>query len=278
MKILGDYHTHTSYSDGHAPVIDMVRAGKERGLKEMAITDHGFRKILGGLRDSTIERVRGEIESARGELPVLFGIESNVVSCGGRIDVGKKHAEKFDIILCGVHVNVAYSFGAIFTFLLPNLFWRLVGRTPAFQRRHNTKICIHAIKKNHIDIWTHMNRYFRVNVLDVARACVERGTVIELNSRRISFRPIDFERMAALGAKFIIDSDAHKPRRVGDIARVEEFLKNCDFDPASIINLNQTWTEYKKGENEDVSCANKIGDPAKTEGERPRRRGFWHRR
>jgi putative hydrolase len=279
VKIFGDYHTHSNYSDGKAAVIEMARSGKERGLAEMAMTDHGFRKMFGGLREKTFDKYIGEIESARGEMPVLKGIEANVVSCHGRIDVPQKHAGKFDIVLCGVHINVWYSLGAWLTFCLPNLFWRLVGVTPGFQIRHNTKIVCRAIEKNDIDIWTHMNRYFRVNVVDVARTCAERGTVVELNSRRISFRPIDFERMQKLGCKFIIGSDAHIRRRVGDFYRVEEFLKNCEYNPASIINLNSTWTDWKKGgeKNDDTVGTNQGGVNGQPN-VRPEKKGWFRRR
>jgi histidinol phosphatase-like PHP family hydrolase len=115
-----------------------------------------------------------------------------------------------------------------------------------------------------------------LDVVDVARVCAGRGTLIELNSKKISFRPIDFERMAQVGAKFIINSDAHSPKRVGDIARAEEFLKNCDYDQSIIINLNQTFTEYKsgkKGGDENISERNQDGNPT----DAPSKKRGWRR-
>jgi putative hydrolase len=247
MKILGDYHMHTKYSDGKDAVSDMVRRAKERGLTEIAITDHGFGKIFKGLKMRQFEKLRGDIQSARGEMPVLFGVESNMVSTRGHIDIPEKWLEKFDIMLFGVHLNVAYSFRAMVGFVFPNLFFKFIlNHTPKFMVRRNTKIVKRVIEKNKIDIWTHPSKYFRVDVVEIAKTCAERGTLIELNSKRISFRPIDFERMAATGASFIINSDAHCTRRVGDITKAEEFLKNCDYDPTKIINLNTIFTEWKK--------------------------------
>lgn len=43
MEILGDYHTHTVFSHGHGSIEDNVKAAIKMGLKEIAITDHGFR-------------------------------------------------------------------------------------------------------------------------------------------------------------------------------------------------------------------------------------------
>jgi len=154
--------------------------------------------------------------------------------------------KKFDIVLFGIHIAVLYSIRAFLFFFLPNMFWKLIHWTPAGRKRKNTKAVINAIENNRIDVWTHPNRYFRLNVVEVAKACAERGTLVELNSKKISFRPIDFERMVRVGAKFIINSDAHRPNRIGETTRVEEFLKNCDYNEDDIINLRKTFTEYKK--------------------------------
>jgi len=245
VKIHGDYHMHTTYSDGRASVMEMVQTAKERGLKEIAITDHGVGKITKTLRKSGLEKQIGEIESARSEMPVLVGVEANIISTTGCIDVSDEMREKLDIVLCGVHVLVFFSLRAFFGFCLPNLFWRLIRFTPKFQKRYNTQIVVRAIEKNHIDILTHPNKYFKLDVVEVAKACAERGTLIELSSQKISFRPIDFERMQAVGAKFIINSDSHSTKRVGDTIRVEEFLKHCDYKHSAIINLHKTFTQYR---------------------------------
>ena len=39
---IGDYHTHTNYSDGKGSVMDNALAARQRGLKEIAVTDHSF--------------------------------------------------------------------------------------------------------------------------------------------------------------------------------------------------------------------------------------------
>ena len=83
--------------------------------------------------------------------------------------------------------------------------------------------------------------------MELARACQAHGTLVELNGAKISFRPIDFERMNAVGVKFIINSDAHRARSVGSVDRVYEFSKNCDYTEESIVNLNPefSWEKFK---------------------------------
>ena len=223
----------------------MVRAAKERGLQEVAITDHSHNKMFRGFRRRNFDKYLGEVESSRCEMPVLVGFECNMTSVSGDIDLSPEMEKKLDIVLFGVHVAIVYSPRAFFTFFLPNVFFNLLRYRPGWLVRRNTKLVKRVIEKNKIDIWTHPNLYFKVDVVEIAEECAKRGTLIELNSKRISFRPVDFERMAEIGCKFIINSDAHSSSRVGDTTRAEEFLKSCDYNPRDIVNLNTTYTLYR---------------------------------
>jgi len=269
VKLLGDYHIHTTFSDGKNSVIEMVRSAKDAGLKECAITDHGFGRVIKGLRKKSFGKLVGEIESARSEMPVLVGVEANLRSLRGDIDIPKQYRDKFDIVLCGVHMAVNYTPLAFLTFEIPNLFFRFILHyTPKFMVRRNTRTVQKAIERNHIDVWTHPNKYFKVDVVEISKTCAERGTLVELNGKRISFRPIDFERMCRNGANFIIGSDAHDTRRVGSMTKVEEFLRNCDYDPACIININKTFTEWKN---------ERIHEQNETRDSEPCRRGWFRK-
>ena len=45
MKFYGDYHTHSVYSDGRAKISDAALYAGKIGLKELAVTDHGFANV-----------------------------------------------------------------------------------------------------------------------------------------------------------------------------------------------------------------------------------------
>jgi len=108
MALSGDYHTHTKYSrrnHGKGTVEENVKAAVEKGLSQIAITDHGFNQILYGVRRSDMAKMREEIESARERYPIeiLQGVEANLISANGDIDVVESDYENLDILLCGYH-------------------------------------------------------------------------------------------------------------------------------------------------------------------------------
>ena len=171
-------------------------------------------------------------------IKTYFGIEANIRGIDGQLDVKDSDRKKIDILLAGFHRGVKPAgIKSFFRFFLPNYFWAMLHWTPKGRIKKNTEIAKRAIQKHDIDIYAHPNRYFKVDVVEVAKVCAERKTLVELNGSRISFRPIDFERMLAVGAKFIINSDSHYAKRVGVVDRVYEFLKYCDFEEKDIINL-----------------------------------------
>ncbi|MFR6641738.1 MAG: PHP domain-containing protein [Christensenellales bacterium] len=58
MAYWGDYHTHTYYSHGKGTIEDNVRAAAEKGLKQIAITDHGFRHMMYNVRHMDLKKCR----------------------------------------------------------------------------------------------------------------------------------------------------------------------------------------------------------------------------
>jgi len=245
MKITGDYHTHTDNSDGKATVEQMVHAAKSAGLKEVAITDHGHSRWFGSIKPKHYPMVKALVEKCGEEngISALFGVEANIMGTAGQIDFCcEEEYHNVDIVLCGIHRFVkAANLLSFFTFFVPNWICGITRCFPKWLVQKNTEAVKRALSENNVDVYVHPNRYFRVDVLEIAKVCAERRILIELNSKKISFRPIDFERMLAVGAKFIINSDAHTPRRVGAFSKVVDFLKLCDYKEGDIVNLNGTF-------------------------------------
>lgn len=219
----GDYHTHTVYSHGKGSIEDNVRHAAQIGLKEIAITDHGFSHGVFGMRRKDLARMQVQIWSLKQKYPqvrVYLGTEANLLSRDGHIDVTKADKFKLQLTVCGYHKFVRTTHDW-FRFFLPNN----LGLSTRKQIARNTDAYIKALAHNEIDILSHPGNYCLCDTRAVAQACKHFGTYFELNGKRIFLTDEMLAEAAAQGCEFVCDSDAHTPDRVGDfsvaLARIE---------------------------------------------------------
>lgn len=252
MNLNADYHTHTVFSHGKGDVIDNARAAAEKGLKELGIADHGFAHPAFGLRKRKLPELKKRIEYAKKEtgVNVLLGIESNIIGTDGTTDLKPELYDDFDIFLAGVHKFVKYKFGTAFSLFLPNLFNSAVKKkdVPKSLIRRNTQTYINVIKNNPVDVITHLNFCCFADAAEVAKAAADYGTYIELNSKKVHLSDDELYEVLKTDVKFVINSDAHSPSRVGEISLVEKTLERTGFPTERIANIDGRLPEFRFAE------------------------------
>ena len=245
MALLADYHTHTKFSrhgHGKGTIEDNVRSAYEKGLSQVAITDHGFNQKLYGVRRKDIPTVKEDIENAKEMYPidVLLGVEANIISSNGDIDIVPEDMENLDILLCGFHRLVkAPTRREQMKFVFKNILCELFHYTSRKQREKNTNAYINAMRKYDIDILTHLNHVCKVDVEKVARVAKETNTYIELNGKRLGMSDKEILKCLEIGCKFVINSDAHSPSRVGECHLGLEAALRLRIPDSAIANYNQ---------------------------------------
>ncbi|WP_243447695.1 PHP domain-containing protein [Clostridium tetani] len=65
MKILEDYHTHTMFSHGVGTIEDNIQIAIKKGLKTIAITDHGPLLSNYGININEFDKIQEEIKFLR---------------------------------------------------------------------------------------------------------------------------------------------------------------------------------------------------------------------
>ena len=249
MILTADYHTHTVFSHGKGQIIDNAVAAKEKGLKEVGISDHGFAHPAFGLRAKKIPKMRALCDEATAKtgVKVLLGIESNIISTDGDADLKPKLYDHFDIFLAGIHKFVLYKFKSMFTLFLPDLYHTYIGKKniPESVIKTNTKTFINVIKKNPVDVITHLNFCCFADAVEVAKAAADYGTYIELNSKKVHLTDEELFAVANTGVKFVISSDAHSPNRVGEISLVEQTLSRVQIPRERIMNIDGSLPEMR---------------------------------
>lgn len=243
MQLFGDYHTHTFYSSGsfnskHAKgsIMENALVAKQKGLKEIGITEHGLGHKLYHLKRSNIVKMREEIEMAKkaSQINVLLGIEANIISSSGDIDMTKEEIEMFDYIVVGFHQFArAKSVKEFFKFFLPNL----LGIKTKKIKTQNTLALISAMKKYPIKFISHPGVKMPVYMEEVINTAIETNTMLEINGKRIAYTKSDIELINKNNIKLIINSDAHSAKSVAEVNKPLNFIIKNKIEINKINNL-----------------------------------------
>ncbi len=250
MLLLGDYHTHTKYSrhgHGKGTVLENASVASNKGLKQIAISDHGFNHMFYGVRRREIPQVREDIWNAKEVtgVDVLLGVEANLISSDGAIDVKIEDLEYLDILLMGFHNLVRMDSNKdFFKINIANMLSGVFAPSKELINR-NTTAFLKALDKYPIDIITHLNYGCPVDTLAVAKLAKEKGTYVELNGKRINFTEQEIVTMASEGVNFIINSDAHSPDRVGECNHALNLIYKLGIPLSQVANIDKLPTFHK---------------------------------
>lgn len=250
MLLLGDYHTHTKYSrhgHGKGSVLENASVASNKGLKQIAISDHGFNHMFYGVRRREIPQVREDIWNAKEVtgVDVLLGVEANLISSDGAIDVKIEDLEYLDILLMGFHNLVRMDSNKdFFKINIANMLSGVFAPSKELINR-NTTAFLKALDKYPIDIITHLNYGCPVDTLAVAKLAKEKGTYVELNGKRINFTEQEIVTMASEGVNFIINSDAHSPDRVGECNHALNLIYKLGIPLSQVANIDKLPTFHK---------------------------------
>ena len=232
-----DYHTHTTFSDGKGTIRDNVIAAREKGLKEIAISDHGPGQIEHGLYREEIPEMRrivDELNKEFDDIKVYLGVEANIVHVDNYLDILPEEFSLFDFVHAGYHNSVpnAYSHDNWNAF---HRGWRSDKIT-----MRNTEMTARAISENKVKILTHPGGGYHLDIVEIAKVCAEKGTWMEINnsSRNLSVEQI--KQIKDIDVTFVISSDAHVPENIGDCRLAVMRAEKAGLDPERIINLKKT--------------------------------------
>ena len=238
--IFGDYHTHTIYSHGKGTIEQNVQKAIEKGLKAIAITDHGFGQPFAGITPTKFEKMKLEVKELREKYPeikILLGVEANIIRSDGTIDLTEDQEKEMDIILAGYHLSATErKLSSLLSLSVPATFAKF-GICTKGQRNRNTKMYLKAIESRKIDVITHPGYMMPLNLLDIGNACADQGTYIELSSRHMVPKEAGLEELLKSDVKFIINSDAHALYQIGQFTYALHLVKKYNIEDR-VVNFN----------------------------------------
>lgn len=241
-----DLHTHTVYSHGKGTIRDNVLAALNRGLDKIAITDHGPGHLTYGMKRSSVAKMRNEIEDLNKEFPqieICLSVEANIINKGSCLDVTPEEFSQYDFVIGGYHYGVLNGY-CISNFLDDHKRKSSIGNSCDSKsrkklRKKNTEMVVRSVYENNLKILTHPGDKGPFDILEIAKACDEQGTLMEISTWHDHLTVEEIKTVALTGVGFIISSDAHHPSRVGDFEGGLDRAIEAGIDLARIVNIER---------------------------------------
>ena len=219
----GDWHLHTSYTDGVDTVDAYCRRAMSQGLKLLAFTEHVRKNMSYSYSDllSDINRARKEFN-----LKLLAGCEARVLDTDGALDVAEEVIKRCDIVTAVFH-----SFTQ-------------TDKASYLQ-------ALKAMLKNpYVHIWGHPTLFAHLNHINLEEAemdyvidlCIENRVLIERNLKYSLPDEVFIKLAISKGARFVIGSDAHSVSALptpATLSRERQYIANLGQEMAVMQNASQ---------------------------------------
>lgn len=254
MKFYGDYHTHSRHSDGRQSVRDIAAAAQKKGVKEVAVTDHGpHAAVIGVKNEETYLKIKEEVRAINTDhdfaVTVFVGAEANIKGLQGELDISGKIIAQLDLLIAGLHPYTKPSTVEDGLGIWVQNSLRHLGKGQQEKaKNNNTKAAVEALYRHpEIDILSHPGLFFTVDMEETARACIKNEVLFEINCGHEHPDLSDIMKVNKLGADFIVSSDAHFPDSVAQLAYGENIISRLGIEPDRVANY------WDGGEDDDTT-------------------------
>ncbi len=227
----GDLHLHSNWSDGSAPIEEMMRTARELGHEYCALTDHSPRlTIANGLSADRLRHQLDVIDELREKfapMRILTGIEVDILE-DGSLDQDPDLLERLDVVVASVHSKLSMDADAMTRRLL-----RAVTNPLTDVLGHCTGRLVSGNRG--------LRPESRFDAEKVFTACRDHGTAVEINSRpERRDPPTRLLNLAGdIGCLFAINTDAHAPGQLDFLGYGAQRALDAELPAERIVN---TWS------------------------------------
>lgn len=199
----GDLHLHSNWSDGSAPISEMMATAQRLGHEYCALTDHSPRlTVANGLSADRLRQqldVIDEIRDRFAPMRILTGIEVDILE-DGSLDQEPELLERLDVVVASVHSKLSMDSAAMTRRMV-----RAVSGGRANVLGHCTGRLVEGSRGTRPES--------KFDAEAVFAACAANDVAVEINSRPERRDPPTRLLNLALdaGCLFSIDTDAHAP-------------------------------------------------------------------
>jgi putative hydrolase len=221
----GDVHSHSTWSDGRATMLEMARGAEAMGYSYLGVTDHSPRiKVVNGLDADRLLAQSREMAEVQAQVPgvaLLQGIEVDILE-DGALDLPDMVLELLDVVIASPHVKLRQEPAAM------------------------TERMLRAVSHPHVDVIGHptgrrpgsregANYDFEAVFKEAARHHV--ALEIDCDPARMDLSP-EMARLALeLGCNFTLDADAHAPAELAYVPMGMWMARRAGIPQDRILNF-----------------------------------------
>ncbi|MBZ5506642.1 MAG: DNA polymerase/3'-5' exonuclease PolX [Acidobacteriia bacterium] len=228
-EIRGELHAHSTYSDGHSSMADMVARAEAMNYEYLALTDHSpSQRIARGLDRTRLHKKIRELEKlrqARGNSGprLLLGAEVDILP-DGKLDYPDGILALFDVVIAAIHGNFNQT------------------------RKEMTERLLRAIDHPCVNIIAHptarligKREPIEFDFDRVVSAATKANVALEIDGSpwRLDLNDILARSAADAGALLSITADAHSAAQLGYLRFGVLQARRAWIGAASIVN---TWS------------------------------------
>ncbi|MDQ6932285.1 MAG: DNA polymerase/3'-5' exonuclease PolX [Candidatus Eremiobacteraeota bacterium] len=220
--VQGDFHMHSTWSDGNDTLDAMIAAAAARGYRYHAMSDHSVGRGNIGMRPEELRRQRKVIS----EIGDRYGIRTLCASevdilADGRMDYSDEQLAELDIVIGSVHSGMSMTREAMTVRLIracENRFVNIIG--------HPTGRAIGSFSGYEFDYDA------------VFGAAARTGTALEIDGqlRRLDLPAPLASRAKKLGVTFTVDSDAHAVSQLPNVELAVSQARRAGLQKSDVLN------------------------------------------
>ncbi|MDP4120637.1 MAG: phosphatase [Bacillota bacterium] len=225
MNIIADLHTHTIASThAYATATEMIKAAADMNLYAIALTDHG-RKMPGSPGAYYFDSLSA-IPSRLFGVRVLKGIEANIIDYKGNLDTDANTTHSLDWVVASMHANILEGNQGVDTC---------------------TETWLNVAKNPDVNVIGHSGSpEFRYDYEKVIPEFARNGKLVEINNGSFRFRKSSMSNCIEIakickkvGARIVVNTDAHFWTVVGHAEEALKMLDEIDFPKELIVNAQE---------------------------------------
>jgi DNA polymerase (family 10) len=219
-EIKGDFHVHSSWSDGSDSIETIASNAQKRGYLFIGITDHSQSlKIANGLNEERVQKKIIEIKKINKKFPniqIFCGTDCDIKT-DGTLDYSNKILRQFDFVYIGIHTAFKLD------------------------KETMTKRIIKGMDNEQVDFMAHPTGRligkrdpYEVDIEQIIDAAKETDTMLEINSfpDRLDLDDIHVKLAKEHGVQFVLGTDSHS-------------VNHFDFMRFGIATARRGWLEKK---------------------------------